>query len=394
MFQKFFDIRTLTFVLMLMTMFLSAAMIFVWRKHKTYAGFGYWAISNLTAAVGFLLIALRGALPDFLTILTANTLILGSFLLSFEGIRRFRGLANRKFFSFGILLLQAPLLGYFTYSDNRVIPRIIVVSVINAAVCLLCAYELLRNVAKEILSAYRQVGLIFALFAVVSIARAVFTYLYSDMGDLFAPDWIQSLAFVATILFTIAWSFCYIILNTERTQQELQATQIEFERIAATDFLTGIGNSRRFFEISKNEVGRAIRFRNALSVIIFDIDHFKKVNDTYGHAAGDQVLVKIAEIGKKVLRNSDTFGRLGGEEFAVLLPHTNMIDGITVAEHLRQEIEKTETEFGAETIKITASFGVSEIKNNETEIKTALDRADGSLYEAKRNGRNQVIGNF
>ena len=390
MFQVFLDIRTLTFISMLTTLFLSVIMIFVWRNHKTYTGFGFWAISNSTVAVGFMLIALRGTLPDFLTILTANTLVLGSLLLSFEGIRRFRSLADRKFLSFGFVLLQIPLLGYFTYVEKSIIFRIIIISLINAAVSFLCAYELLRNHSKERLSAYRQVGFIFILYSVFTIARAIFTYLYSDIRDLFVADWIQSLTFMATILFTIAWAFCYIILNAERTQQKLQETQIELEKIAATDFLTGINNSRRFFEISNNEVERAIRFCNPLSVIMFDIDYFKIVNDTYGHAAGDEVLIKIAEVSRKSFRNIDTLGRLGGEEFAVLLPHTNMKNGAAVAELLRRKIEETGIKFNGETIKVTASFGVSELLDADTDIKTILDRADNFLYEAKRNGRNQV----
>ncbi|MCU1287826.1 MAG: hypothetical protein JWN60_55 [Acidobacteria bacterium] len=391
---SFLDLRTLAFVLMLVTALLSVAMIFVWRKHKTYPGFGLWAFSNFTAAVGFLLVGFRGSLPDFITIIGANAFAFGSIVLSLEGIRRFRGVSSRKYFSLGSILLLILLFSYFTYVENNLLARIIIVSLMSGIACFLCAIELMRKDESGINNAYKQVGILFILAAVTSIARTFLTYRFSDIQDLFSPDTIQSFSFVGTILFTIALAFGYIILNSERTQNELQKTQSELEKLATTDFLTGINNTRKFFEISANEIQRCQRFRTSLSVIMFDIDFFKRINDTFGHAAGDKVLIEVVGICKKTLRGIDVLGRLGGEEFAVLLPHTDIKGALTVAEYLRAAIEKAEFKLFSETVNVTASFGVSGLLDKDKQIKTVLGRADSALYEAKRNGRNQVVLNL
>ena len=161
--------------------------------------------------------------------------------------------------------------------------------------------------------------------------------------------------------------------------------------MAATDFLTSTKNSRSFYEVGENEIKRARRFRSSLSLIMFDIDFFKNINDDFGHSAGDQVLVEIADTCRRILRETDILGRLGGEEFGVLLPHTNIEGAATVAEFLRAAVEELNINFSSETIKITASFGVTELKGTDQEIRIMLDRADVSLYKAKNKGRNLVV---
>lgn len=386
----FLDLRTLSFVLMLVTISLSILMMLIWRTNRTYPGFGFWAIANISAAAGFLFIGLRGVIPDFVTVIIANGFAFGGVLFTFLGNRSFLGFSNGKVFSIISLILYVLGLTYIEYFDEKVIYRIVFTSLFVAVVNGRNAFDFRRGWLKEKSTTYRFAGAIYLIFSLMMIMRAGLTYSFSDMKDFYVPDWIQSSSFMMLIIFAIVWTFIYMILNNERLQQELKATKTEFERLATTDFLTGINNNRRFFEIGESEIQRAKRFRHPLTLIMFDIDYFKKVNDTYGHDAGDRVLIAIVNICKFNLRDLDVLGRLGGEEFGVLLPHADIDVGKMVAGRFRRAFAETEIELPLESIKVTASFGVTEFCESDTELKDLLNRADAALYEAKQNGRNQV----
>ena len=164
--------------------------------------------------------------------------------------------------------------------------------------------------------------------------------------------------------------------------------EFELAKIAATDALTGLPNRRYFFEAAKLEVARVRRFGTAASVIMIDLDHFKAVNDTHGHAAGDKVLRCFAEVCRNSLRQIDVFARIGGEEFAAILPGTNEAAAHSVAEKLRNAVYETSIKVGRNLINISASFGVAEVRSVDMGIEDSLGRADLALYAAKRAGRN------
>ncbi|WP_419768645.1 diguanylate cyclase [Arcobacter sp.] len=164
----------------------------------------------------------------------------------------------------------------------------------------------------------------------------------------------------------------------------------ELEHRAYFDFLTNLPNRRYYIEQSELEISRNHRFGGILSIIMFDIDHFKLLNDKYGHNVGDLVLKKIADISRTVLRDIDIIGRIGGEEFAISLPCTDVFEAEQIAQRLRIEIEKGEINLTKETLcDFTASFGVSTNSDNYN-IQELLNFADIALYEAKSGGRNRV----
>jgi len=187
---------------------------------------------------------------------------------------------------------------------------------------------------------------------------------------------------------THIWGLCGISTDiTERKELEEQ-----FERQAHLDYLTGLNNRRHLIELGEAELTRALRYGKPLSVFMLDIDHFKHFNDTYGHKAGDLVLQKLAKVMHDTLRTVDIVGRMGGEEFAVLLPETELGQAAEVAERLRAAVAQTPVVLDAGLpLHFAVSIGVSMLQDQETNLDILLHAADRALYQAKEAGRNRVV---
>jgi diguanylate cyclase (GGDEF)-like protein len=166
----------------------------------------------------------------------------------------------------------------------------------------------------------------------------------------------------------------------------------QVQRVAITDELTGLFNRRGLMQLGEREVERALRFLRPLCAIMFDIDHFKRINDTYGHPAGDRVLRALAVLCRQDVRSVDIIARYGGEEFVVLLPEANLVSAIQVAERLRDSIEKLCVPIDSgEEICLTVSVGVTEISPDTLDLAALIQRADQAQYNAKQTGRNRVV---
>ena len=177
-----------------------------------------------------------------------------------------------------------------------------------------------------------------------------------------------------------------------RTIRELEASQKLLQEQAATDPLTRLRNRRAFFEDGKRHFAHARRHGNDLSIAIFDLDHFKKINDTYGHQAGDEALLAMAHILTTNTRTEDTPARIGGEEFAVLLPDTNRLGAAVLAERIRGAIELNRFDFEGFALSMTASAGIASFGvDGQDSLEHLISVADKRLYLAKTHGRNRVV---
>lgn len=388
----FLDLRTLSFALMLVTGLMASVMFFVWRAQKNYAGTKYWVLSNFAAAAGFAMIGLRGIAPDFVTIILGNLLGITATAFALEGNRRFLGLRPDSIIPIAIVTAYAITLTFYTYIQPDVSARIITASIVASLLAFLSyrAFaekpELMKNVV------YRTVGYTFLLFSVLMFVRMISTMAFSSISELYTPDWIQSVSFMVFLVFATVWSFNYVVLNSERLQEELREKETELLERATTDFLTGVGNKRAFDEFANSEIKRGRRYNIPVSVVIIDLDHFKLINDTHGHAVGDKVLIEIGAVLKRMTRQHDHIARLGGEEFGLLLTHTDLETGHAVAEAFRREIQSLTVSHGKSKIKITSSFGVAELLAEDS-LETLMERADANLYRAKDTGRNRVVSN-
>lgn len=181
-----------------------------------------------------------------------------------------------------------------------------------------------------------------------------------------------------------------LIYSVAHNVSERKRLEDELKRQASTDPLTGVCNRRVFMERGSDEIERSLRYGNPLSLLMLDIDHFKSVNDTYGHDVGDEVLIVFAEETANQLRNTDVFCRLGGEEFGIILLNADIDSATALAERIRVALSGIALEKNGKTIRFTVSIGGTSRRKEDQSLEVLLKRADESLYEAKSHGRNQV----
>ncbi len=187
------------------------------------------------------------------------------------------------------------------------------------------------------------------------------------------------------VLFVLIMLLAHVHLKAVRQQQKMKT-------LAITDELTGIANRRQLISVGQKELQRSLRYHHPMSLLMIDIDHFKRVNDTWGHSAGDQILKSLSRVMVTTLRSHDVLGRVGGEEFAVILPQTNAAGARAVAELLRANIEQSETTIVERNAKVrcTVSIGVATLNGEGDSLDALMVRADNALYKAKYAGRDQI----
>lgn len=190
-----------------------------------------------------------------------------------------------------------------------------------------------------------------------------------------------------TLVWQIAIGGGFLLLLVLYWNRKLRALNRALERLSVTDNLTGLFNRQKLGEVFENEIQRARRFQHSFSVILLDIDHFKQVNDTHGHQAGDQILIAVARVLEGKTRETDTTGRWGGEEFLIICPHTDLHGARNLADKIRETLVAHDF---PTTHHMTASFGISTYRPDD-QIDDLIERADTALYRAKHEGRNRVV---
>jgi diguanylate cyclase (GGDEF)-like protein len=278
---------------------------------------------------------------------------------------------------------------YYGMDVQRYLDRSVFIAALLAFQTGLSAYVLLRYPDRGIRMPARTMAVVYLAFSLRSVGRCVWILHYHTMPESM-PGWWQPISGVAAYLVLNAFTpLGYLWIATTRLQDEL-------ESLSSTDPLTGALNRRAFDEKGHAEVERSQRYDLPMSVVAIDIDRFKQLNDSRGHAGGDRVLVMLADTMRSLLRSTDHLGRLGGDEFILLLPETGMTGARELAERLRERVDATGVEFRGEHIKVHASFGVATMEaalltNPDANAwETLLQRADAALYCAKEGGRNRV----
>jgi len=384
---KAFDMKTSIFIYLLVLYISSYVLSVTWiQSRKRFKGIGYFILYFFCLALGVSLALFRGALPDLLTVVLANSLMFTGNAMLVWGMGRFLGIPLNKapylILGLGFISLYA----WFTFSDPDIRMRIMLFSAMTLPMLIHIVYLIFFKADAAHRKYALNTGITMALFGLVYLSRIYCAYFDPVPGTYFntpMPDTFHHiLGLCLTVLLTLS---LHLMINGKLVRQtECHARALE--ELASRDGLTNLYNRRKMESLLKKEFYRFQRYGCPFSVIICDIDHFKLVNDTKGHDAGDRALISVADILKQNIRSEDAAGRWGGEEFLILLPESTEKQGADTAEKLRKKISGCP---GSET-RISLSFGVAQAVEPQS-LNLILKHADQALYNAKKKGRNQVV---
>ena len=377
-------VPTMLAMIIASSLMMAASMAVVgWGRRRD--GLGRWAAALLVNAIGHMLIMLRGLIPDVLSIVVGNLLLSSVFVGMIAAVYQFQGRPVRW-----SLLLAPPLLvlGFVTVFIDNFPAR---VSFVGLVIGLQAVWALLAALSHRHATVGRGQWLLVAgllLEAVVLGGRALVAIsTHSEASNILQSSALQTLTFLATFSVVLVSSVGFVFMSRDRADENNRV-------LAALDPLTGVANRRSLIAALDRDVARAVRMRESIALMMVDIDHFKHVNDQYGHPVGDQVLCSVVNVLRQRVRSQDLVGRYGGEEFMVLLPDTTLVGAEQLARELCKAVEESRCPVDGVDgpgISVTVSIGVFggrlESDDSWDMLITAADRA---LYQAKSNGRNRV----
>ena len=383
------DLHTLAIVQSLMSIVQVVVLFIQYRLNKTYAGLGWWAASSAALALGFGFNYLRDMrdtpIIGQIAIIANIIMFVSGVSLLYVGVLRFFGQRESRGWLITLCVLTTFIVIYFTVIDDRIAIRRLITSVVLSAMSLLLARSLF-------IYRIRSLSVPIYFLIVMSLSNAIFYGIRTletlrfgvPVDGAFRSTPTETALYLIALIITTLWTFGLIILVNQRLSTEL-------EQRATTDELTGIANRRHFLELAQNEIQRARRLNHPLMLALIDIDHFKHINDTFGHAIGDQALLVWTHLCQNNIRQIDVFARFGGDEFVVLLPETMHEQAYDVVEQVRSALIAEPMNLGGQTVRMTISSGIASLASDVDTLDTLLERADRALYRAKEAGRNCVV---
>ncbi|MFH1034674.1 MAG: GGDEF domain-containing protein [Pseudomonadota bacterium] len=384
------DIRTLSVVLSVTTIVPVVFMLYFKFSRQVYKGFGHWSLGGVALALGGLLLPLRGWLPDFVTVVLANTMLVAGASVFHQGTRQFLELPPKPWLNYFLPPLAMVSFAYFLYLAPNVLARIIIMSICQGLIWGSCAWDLTSHSKAEIKTTTRLAAVIFALVALSQLLRLTATILRPGSQDLFQEDAYQSLYFLVVVALAMSIIFSLWLMTFQRLEAQYLRAQDDLRRLALKDHLTSTYNYMHFRQLARRELNLARRHDRPLGLLFLDLDHFKSVNDTWGHEAGDLALKAVAAVLSSRIRRTDILGRVGGEEFALVLPETDLRQSLRLAEDLRRGIASSPVDYDSRQIELTVSIGVTARLAEDGDLETMLRRADQAMYRAKQQGRNRI----
>ncbi|EHP42723.1 diguanylate cyclase [Cupriavidus basilensis OR16] len=374
------DLRSLSAMTGLINIALGIVLLTFRRAYPaSIKGLLPWALAPLLCALSTAFYAMDGQWPAVLVALGGNALLLSGCALFYFGSQRFYGVPCtwKSWLALGIACLAGITWFLLVHPDYRI--RVLLLTSVLAAICLTHArltWQQGRGFAP------RFMAVVLAFQGLALLMRAA-TTVFQDAVDTsrFSPSAIQTTYIAAFCLASLFVCLGLLLTVSERLRAQ-------FEYLAQRDDLTGVLSRRAVLHAGSSELKNRRGGGQPLSLLLMDIDHFKRINDQHGHMVGDRVLARFAQIVGRALRHTDYLGRFGGEEFVVLLPRTGMEAALAMAEDVRQAVEQQSAIAGQPAC--TASLGLASIEAGEATLDELLARADSALYRAKAEGRNRV----
>lgn len=381
------DVRTLAFVSSLGGFLMAATMLGIYFAGLRSKAVLAWAGAGLTLGFGYLLGHLLQTvpvpIPAWQAGALANATIGFGYGLILIGVQMYLG--RRPWILLMVALAVASFFSSFVFPELResLRLRIIVLSGWYIFVLGFSGWLLWRAKVPGMRLYFRAAALTLYSYAGFLTIRAAYALFSKALTTSFVQDPLQLMNFLLSMIF----GFCFAMALAVMLFRE---KQVELKQLAQIDPLTGINNRLSLDEFATQAMARSRDADLPLSIMLFDLDHFKQINDRYGHQAGDKLLKVVAERLKQVKRGSDTVFRYGGEEFLILLPGATAEQAVEVAERYRSSLADDPVDIGPDSVRLTASFGVAEW--NRTESWDALvNRADQALYQAKNTGRDRIV---
>lgn len=375
-----FDLRTVLLMSAVMPGLMALVIFSLGRNFpRNIRGVGYWAQGALLVSVAVTLLSLRGSIPDWLSVIGGNFCLVGGIGLWLMGSERFFGCKPSWRLVALLLIVDASGLTVMTWIYPMAAGRALCTNLILALLYGHQSYVMLRYGRKDGSSLF--VGIMFLIQTIVTSIRVLTSFHFtSSSGGLFAGDLIQViyLGCGAFVGLTATVGFMLVAMNRLR---------IHLEQLSLIDPLTGLLNRRAFAQAHADGQHSLARQGGNLSLLLIDIDHFKNVNDTYGHLKGDEILVDFSNRAATVLPQEARLARWGGEEFAALVPGLGMHEAIKLADSLRKQIA---SDAGTSLPRYTCSIGIACMESKEATLERLMRSADEGLYRAKRNGRNCI----
>src|SRR6478672_5290881 len=375
------DVNTLFLVTMYVEIMLGLLLFFAWAQNFGKRALAWWGSAHLLRAVSIMLLGLYGSVPDSLSIDCANAVLFGSFALTWCGARVFdRRNAEPVVALVGVAIwLLACRLQAFTTTVEL---RVLVGSGIVTAYTWAAAYEFWRGRDEALVSRWPAIFMLFAHGALFLLRTPIGAVAHVQPGDNLAMSgWLELLS-LEGLLFTISIAFILLAMAKERTEYGHRTA-------ARTDPLTGIANRRGFLEQTASS-RRSTAGTQPTAVLLFDLDHFKTINDRYGHAVGDRTLQIFANIAKAHIGVAGTVGRWGGDEFVAVLYNTSREIAATVGERIQVALERAAEDIDGRLVGATVSTGMAFSSHGAFELPVMLLKADQALYRAKADGRNRL----
>lgn len=375
------------FNLLLLTAAFGVVMLFVLLSlmRSGIPGVRDWLLAIVSAIVALLLFASRGTIAPILSFELANTLYAAAICLLYTGFCRFFARPVPTKTLAGSLALLIALLALFHYGYDMLHVRIALVSLFHGVLCLAIGLLVLRASANDTARySCRFTGCMAIFFAFSHGVRGiVHGSNIEQLSSAFQSSPVNLLFISMGTMVIPVFAMGIIMIVHNRMMEQAMAA-------ANRDFLTGAWSRRAFFELAERELVRVRRTGRALSLLLFDVDHFKQINDTHGHAIGDRVLQEIVQRAEKEIRGMDCIARVGGEEFAVLLPETDAAAAMIIAERLRLTLAAAPEAAQIRLVPCTVSIGMA-VRTEQESVADLMRRADTALYQAKAGGRNRIV---
>jgi len=376
------DISTLFLVTIYVEAILGLLLLFAWAQNTSIHAVAWWGFGHLCRAGSIVLFGMYGTAPDLVTIDLANAVLFTSYAVTWTGARVFDGRPAEPVYLVTGAVLWLLICRLPGLSDSLDL-RVLLASGIIAAYTWLTAFEFWRGRAEALVSRWPAIFMLFAhgaLFLLRTPLVAVLPWL--SASDIYGSVWLTVLSFEA-LLFTISIAFILLAMAKERTE-------LRHKTAAMIDPLTGLPNRRSFMEEAERLTERHRAHPKPVTVLLMDMDHFKSINDRFGHAVGDQVLEVFAESARQSVRSSDLVSRLGGEEFAAVFYDLSREKAFAVADRIRTSFAQAALEVDDHPIAATVSIGLAHCELEAFEFGELLAQADRALYVAKERGRNRV----